>query len=143
MNPIIFLFLISLLSKARTRRDKIKAMMVKMTVIAQQNGHANLAMIRRMARCTSHDALLVHLLACLREVPTGVNDPHNSDMIIRILYGNEIQFRRMFRVSRNVSRQSWKNYRLTLEMVTLATLNRIFLARESSNFSPNGRQHIS
>ncbi len=46
MNPIILLFLISLLSKARTRRDKLKVATVTMTVIAQQNGHANAADLR-------------------------------------------------------------------------------------------------
>ena len=102
MNPIILLFLISLLSKARTRRDKLKVAMVIMTVIAQQNGHANAANLCRMARRTSSDALVVHLLACLREEPTGVNDPHNSDLIRKIVWGNEKQFRRMFRVSRYV-----------------------------------------
>jgi hypothetical protein len=76
------LFLISLLSKARTRRDKLKVAMVIMTVIAQQNGHANAANLRRMAHTTSSDDLVVHLLACLREetrIFLRVNDPHNSD----------------------------------------------------------------
>ena len=47
----------------------------------------------------SPDALVVHLLASMRADPTGVNDPHNSDIMQRILYADEIQFRRMFRVS--------------------------------------------
>ena len=102
MKPIILLFLISLLSKARTRRDKFKLAMVNMTVIAQQNGHANAANLRRMARTTSSDDLVVHLLTCLREEPTRVNDPHNYDMSRKILWGNEKQFRRMFRLSRDV-----------------------------------------
>ena len=82
MNPIILLFLISLLSKARTRRDKLKVEMVIMTVIAQQNGHSNPANIRIMTRnITSSDALVFHLLASVREEPTGTgfNDHHNSD----------------------------------------------------------------
>ena len=102
MNPIVLLFLISILAKARTRRDRLKAIMVILTVCAQQQGRVNLAHLRRMARHTSDDALLVHLIAALREEPTGVNDPHNSDLMRRIKKGSEIQFRRMFRVSRLV-----------------------------------------
>ena len=102
MNPLILLFLLSLLSKARTRRDRFKVLMVIMTVISQQNGRPILADIRRMDHSTSPDVLVFHLLASLREEPTGVNDPHNSDMIRRILWGNEKQFRRMFRLSRHV-----------------------------------------
>ena len=102
MNPIVLLFLISILAKARTRRDRLKAIMVILTVLAQQQGRVNLAHMRRMARNASDDSLLVHLIAALREEPTGVNDPHNSDMMRRIKKGTEIQFRRMFRVSRLV-----------------------------------------
>ena len=92
MNPIILLFLISLLAKDRTRRDKLKVAMVIMAVISQQNGHADLIRVRRMAHGTSSDELVVHLLAALREEPTGVNDPHNFDLIGRIMKGNEKQF---------------------------------------------------
>ncbi len=98
------LFLISHLSKARTRRDKLKVAMVIMTVIAQQNGHADAANLRRMARTTSSDDLVLHLLACLREetrIFLRVNDPHNRDKIRKILWGNEKQFRRMFRLLRD------------------------------------------
>jgi hypothetical protein len=63
-----------------------------MTDIAQQNGHANAANLRTMARTTSSDDLVVHLLASLREEPTGVNDSHNSALIRRILWGDEKQF---------------------------------------------------
>ncbi len=55
-----------------------------------------------MVRNTSDDSVVVHLLAALREEPTGVNDPHTSEIIKKIRKGNEIQFRRMFRVSRLV-----------------------------------------
>jgi hypothetical protein len=58
--------------------------MVIMTVIAQKNGHASAANLRRKASSTtSSDALVVHLLACLREEPTGVG---------KILRGNDKQF---------------------------------------------------
>ena len=100
MNPIILLFLISILAKARTRRDRLKATLVILTVLSQQQGRAKLANLRRcMARNTSDDSLVVHLLAALREEPTGVNDPHTSDIMKKIRKGNEIQFRRMFQVS--------------------------------------------
>ena len=89
----------SVLAKARTRRDRLKAIMVILTVCAQQQGRVNLAHLRRMACHTSDDALLVHLIAALREEPTGVNDPHNSDMMRRIKEGSENQFRPMFQVS--------------------------------------------
>ncbi len=90
MNPIALVFLISLLAKARTRREKLKLAMLIMTVLSQQQGHTNL---RRMARSTSSDDLVVHLLACLREEPTGVHEPFNSDIFRKILRGNERQFR--------------------------------------------------
>jgi hypothetical protein len=45
-----------------------------------------------MAHGTSSDELVVHLLAALREEPTGVNDPHYFDLIRRIMKGNEKQF---------------------------------------------------
>jgi hypothetical protein len=74
MNPVILLFLISLLSKARTRRDKLKVALVIVALISQQQRHTNLANLRRMARRTSSDALVVHLLAHLREDTAGVDD---------------------------------------------------------------------
>jgi hypothetical protein len=66
--------------------------MVIMAVILQQNGHADLIRVRRMAHGTSSDQLVVPLLAALREEPSGVNDPHNFDLIRRIMKGNEKQF---------------------------------------------------
>ena len=99
MNPIILLFLISILAKARTRRDRLKAILVIFTVLSQQQGQANIAHLRRMAHNTSDDSLVVHLLAALKVEPKGVNDPHNSDMMRRIKEGSENQFRPMFRVS--------------------------------------------
>jgi hypothetical protein len=105
MNEIILMFLFSLLARARTRRDKLKVAMVIMTVPSHQQGLGNIANFRQIMmvrRVPPDDALAVHLLASLRENPTGVNDPHNSDIIRRIIYGNEVQFRRMFRVSRCV-----------------------------------------
>ena len=62
----------------------MKAIMVILTVLSQQQGQVILAHLRRMARNTSDDSLVVHLLAALRERPTGVNDPYNSDMMRRI-----------------------------------------------------------
>ena len=109
MNPIILLFLIPILAKARTRRDRLKATLVILTVLSQQQGRAKLANLRRcMARNTSDDSLVVHLLAALREEPTGVNDPHTSDIMKKIRKGNEIQFRRMFQVSHLVNLQVTK-----------------------------------
>ena len=106
MNPIALVFLISLLAKARTRQEKLKLVMLTMTVLSQHQGyhprHATMANLRRMTRSTSSDDLVVHLLAFLREEPTGVNDPFNSDILRKILRGNEKQFRRMFRLSRLV-----------------------------------------
>ena len=104
MNPILLLLLlISIIAKARTRRDRLKATLVILAVLSQQQGRAKLANLRRYkARNTSDDSLVVHLLAALREEPTGVNDPHTSDIMKKIRKGNEIQFRQMFRVSRLV-----------------------------------------
>ena len=96
MNPILLLFLISILAKARTRRDRLKATLVILAVLSQQQGHAKLANLRRMVRNTSDDSLVVQLLAALREEPTGVNDPRTSDIMRKIIKGNEVQFRRMF-----------------------------------------------
>ena len=48
------------------------------------------------------DQLLPHLLASLRESPTGDLDPLRSAINLRILYGNEKRFKKMFRLSRNV-----------------------------------------
>ena len=77
MNPILLLLLlISIIAKARTRRDRLKATLVILAALSQQQGHAKLANLRRMVRNTSDDSLVVHLLAALREEPTGVNDPH-------------------------------------------------------------------
>jgi hypothetical protein len=84
MNPVVLLFLISMLAEARTRRHRLKAKMVILTVHSQQQGQVNLTHLRRMARNTSDDSLVVHLLAALREEPTGVNDPCNSDVMMRI-----------------------------------------------------------
>ena len=70
MNPILLLFLILILAKARTRRDRLKATLVIMAVLSQQQGHANLANLRRMVRNTSDDSVVVHLLAALSEEPT-------------------------------------------------------------------------
>ena len=74
-----------------------------MTVLSQQQGHhpghATMTNLRRMTRSTSSDDIVVHLLASLREEPTGLNDPFNSDILRKILRGNEKQFRRMFRLS--------------------------------------------
>ena len=99
MNPILLLLLISILAKARTRRDRLKATLVILAVLSQQQGHAKLANLRRMVRNTSDDSLVVQLLAALREEPTGVNDPRTSDIMRKIIKGNEVQFRRMFRES--------------------------------------------
>ena len=99
MNPILLLFLILILAKARTRRDRLKATLVILAVLSQQQGHAKLANLRRMVRNTSDDSLVVQLLAALREEPTGVNDPRTSDIMRKIIKGNEVQFRRMFRES--------------------------------------------
>ncbi len=96
MNPIFLLFLISILAKARTRRERLKATLVSFALLTQQQGHSSLANLRRMARNTSDDAMVVHLLAALRKEPTGVNDPHFSHIVKKIRKGNEIQFRRMF-----------------------------------------------
>ena len=73
-----------------------------MAVLSQQQGHSNLANLCRMVRNTSDDSVVVHLLAALREDPTGVNDPHTSAIMKKIRKGNEIQFRQMFPVSRLV-----------------------------------------
>ena len=80
MNPIILMFLLSVLAKARTRRDRMKVSMVIMTLMLQQQvPHANRLInavnIRRMATMVcSHgadsDTLAVHLLAMLREDPS-------------------------------------------------------------------------
>ena len=110
MNTIILLFLLSIFAKARTRQDRLKATLVISAVLSQQQEHAKLANLRRcsMARSTSDDSLVVQLLAALREEPTGVNDPRTSDIMRKISKGNEIQFRRMFRVSHLVNLQVTK-----------------------------------
>ena len=41
-----------------------------MAVLSQQQGHSNLANLRRMVRNTSDDSVVVHLLAALSEEPT-------------------------------------------------------------------------
>ncbi len=55
-----------------------------------------------MVRSSDSDALAVHLLAMMRDEPSGVLDPHNSHLMRAIMKGKEKQFRRMFRLSRNV-----------------------------------------
>ena len=108
MNPILLLFLISILAKARTRRDRLKATLVILVVLSQQQGHAKLANLCRMVRNSSDDSVVVHLLAALREESTGVNDSHTSDIMKKIRKSNEIQFRRMFRVPHLVNLQVTK-----------------------------------
>jgi hypothetical protein len=49
-----------------------------------------------MASTACSDAVVVHLFAFLRGEPTGVNDPHNADIIRIIVKVNEKQFRPMF-----------------------------------------------
>ena len=76
----------------------MKAALIIMTMLSQSQADARMRMIASRPS-VSPDALVVHLLASMRADPTGVNDPHNSDIMQRILYADEIQFRRMFRVS--------------------------------------------
>ncbi len=80
----------------------VVATLVIMAVRSQQQGHSNLANLRRIVHNTSDDSVVVHLLAALREDPTGVNDQHTSSIMKKIRKGNAIQFRQMFRVSRLV-----------------------------------------
>ena len=56
-----------------------------MSVLLHQQGHENLENLRRMASHTSSEMHLVHLLASLKEQPTGANDLNNSDIIRRIM----------------------------------------------------------
>jgi hypothetical protein len=65
--------------KAQTRRDKLRVEILIMTVLLHQQGHENLANLRRMASSTSSEVHLVHLLASLKEQPTGANDLNNSE----------------------------------------------------------------
>ena len=96
----------SLLAKAQTRREQMKVAMVIMTVMLHQQVHHanafNSVNIRRMMRSSDSDALVVHLLATMREQPSGALDPHNCHLLRIIMRGHEIEFRRMFRLSRNV-----------------------------------------
>jgi hypothetical protein len=70
-----------------------------MAALLHQQGHDNLANLRRMASSTSSEVHLVHLLVSLREQPTGANDINNSDIIRIIMIVSEKQLRRMFQVS--------------------------------------------
>jgi hypothetical protein len=92
MNPIILLFLNSFL--ASKDEIDIKLILMILNVLSQQQGHANIANFRRMASNTSPDALAVSPLAALKEDSTGlgVNDPHNIDMIRRIMKDTKMQF---------------------------------------------------
>ena len=85
----------------------MKVSLVILTLMLQQQvPHANTLInagnIRRMVRSADSDTLAVHLLAMLREEPSGALDPHNSTMLRIIMKGHEKEFRRMFRLSRNV-----------------------------------------
>ncbi len=91
MNPNLHLFLILILAKAHTRRERLKATLVIFSVLTQQQGHSNLANLRRMVRNASDDLMVVHLLAALREEPTKVHDQHSSHIMKKIGKGNEIQ----------------------------------------------------
>ncbi len=77
MNPIILLFLILILSKARTRRDRLKATLVILAVLSQQQGHAKLANLRRMVRNTSEHSIWIILataVTVLHNICTTCND---------------------------------------------------------------------
>ena len=75
MNPILVLFLISILSKARTRRDRLKATLVILAVLSQQQGHTKLANLRRMVCNTSeHSMLIILATAVLHNICTTFND---------------------------------------------------------------------
>ncbi len=77
----------------------MKAAFARMTLLSHPSLPLNFG---RITSSASQDALMVQFLTSLRDEPTGVLDPHNSSINLRIRYGSEKEFKRMFRVSRNV-----------------------------------------
>ena len=99
MTSLQLLPLFFALHKARTRREKLKAVSAIMTF---QFNRMEIPVFRRISIHSPADQLLPHLLAFLRESPTGDLDPLRSAINLRILYGSEKRFKKMFRLSRNV-----------------------------------------
>ena len=81
--------------KAKTRREKLKAVSAIMTF---QFNWMEIPVFCRISTGIHPpaDQLLPHLLASSRESPTGDLDPLCSAINLRILYGTEKRFKKMF-----------------------------------------------
>ena len=86
------------LHKARTRREKLKAVSAIMTF---QSHRMEVPVFRRISIHPSTERLLPYLLASLRESPKGDLDPLHQSINLTILYGTEKRFKKMFRLSSN------------------------------------------
>ena len=99
MTSLQLLSLFVALHKARTRKEKFKAVCATMSF---QSHQMEVPVFRSISIHPSHDPFIPHLLASLRQSPTGDLDPLHSAINLRILYRTEKRFKEMFRLSRNV-----------------------------------------
>jgi hypothetical protein len=100
VNAAVLILMAFLLRTARSRHDRMKAIAVLITLLALDETSSYGRHIT-----ARDDTVAVLFLSAMRERrsnPTGVHD-HRISHIMRVLtYGNAIQFKQMFRVSRIV-----------------------------------------